>query len=196
MAQEKISMMARRLHGGFAHFTEEGTEFVIPGDTPTTITISAAVAPDFEDKLADQPSLGCIEQVAFSAESEDQTFYCPKETGGYERHIERNVTADFIDLTATMDMELVQRLELGVPQKIEEGDDQVPFSQSDRKIRGWLYLLGRKQNGQPLLKLTLWCELRLQENPAWSREPGRPVLRAQAVANSLNEVVWPEEEED
>lgn len=187
-------MMTRRLIGGFAHFTEEGTTFTVPGEPPTTVTIGPGVAPDFETKLEDQPSLGCIEQVAFSVESEDQTFYCPKETGGYEAKVERNVTADYIDLTATLDMELIQRLELGVPEKIEEGEDQVPFSQSDRKIRGWLYLLGRKQNGQPLLKLTLWCELRLQENPAWSREPGRPVLRAQAVANTLNEVVWPEEE--
>lgn len=190
MSQATITLLTRRLIGGFAYFTEDASTYT-PSGGGGAVTISDTVVPNYATDLDKQPSLGCIEQVAFSVDTDDQTYYCPRETGGYQRTIEHAVIADYIDLTTANDMELIQRLELGVPAQIVPGTPQTPFAQVDRSITGWLHLIGRKQDGAKLLTLTTWAEIRLQTNPPWSREPGRPVLRAQALSNSLNTVAWP-----
>ena len=179
-----LSRMSRHLVGGFAYFAEDGS-------TIDASLVGVDAAPDFAADLELVPSLGCIEQVSPSVEEESHTFDCPSATGGYERSTERNVLADYLDMQLTKTNEIVQRLTWGVADEIADDTEQEPFEVRDRRLLGWLHLLGRLRGGDVLVKADLWVECRLQENPPWSKEPTRPALRFQVIGNALNGVAWP-----
>lgn len=174
-------MLQRLLVGAFAYFAEDGD------------TINESTPPVISGGYDAVPSLGCIEQVQLSTETQSAEFLCPRASGGYQQTTEQIVSADYIDMTVNHYNEIVHRLQWGLDEEIQEGTPKSPFKQRDRKVLGWLCVHAVDQNGETLLELLQRVELRLNETPPFENAYGKPVLRFQALEATDNAIQFGEE---
>ena len=129
--------LQKRIIGGFA-------DFIPHGETVDALTTSPTVIPD-DDPIENWTdyNLGCVQDVQFDSETEDEEDYCPAETGGYSKTITRTTVRDTMTLTLKDHSEPIFRLLFGLNQKLTGATGQQPFENlGDREITGWLRLRG------------------------------------------------------
>ena len=127
--------LQKRIIGGFA-------DFIPHGETVDALTTSPTVIPD-DDPITNWTdyNLGCVQEVQFDSETEDEEDYCPAETGGYSKSITRTTVRDTMTLTLKDHSEPIFRLLFGLNQKLTGLTGQQPFENlGDREITGWLRL--------------------------------------------------------
>lgn len=103
------------------------------------------------------------------------------------------VMADVHDLTTRERNEIIERLAYGVAAAIVQGTAQAPYTQPNRRIRGWIKIQQR-QVGAPAKDRTLmdiWCDIRLKEDPAAEKKTQVPVLELWKLKSTLNSIVLP-----
>ena len=182
------AMLEQYLVGAFAYFAEDGETYGV-----TTVSKTSKV--DVSANYDDVPSLGCVENAASPRETRNTEIFCPKATGGYERTTEAPQIGIYFDLTLTKANEWIHRLAFGKSSAIVQGTGFQPFAMADPKVNGWLHLncvnMPASGTGATLVKLDLWCEMRLPDAPANSPDRQKPVLRFQVLDNSLNDANFP-----
>ena len=177
--------LQKRIIGGFA-------DFIPHGETVDGQTTSSTVLPDDDwttGEWADY-NLGCVQEVQFNVETEDDEDYCPSETGGYSKTITRTTVRDEIQLTLKDHSEPVFRLLFGLNQKLTGLTGQQPFENlGERAITGWLRLRGVGSAAEALVISKIEVKLSISDYPGWTREAARPVVACEVITNTLNDFI-------
>jgi hypothetical protein len=175
--------LQKRIIGGFA-------DFIPHGETVDALTTSPLVIPD-DDPITNWTdySLGCIQEVQFDSETEDEEDYCPAETGGYSKSITRTTVRDTMTLTLKDHSEPIFRLLFGLNQKLTGLTGQQPFENlGDREITGWLRLRGVGSAAEALAIVKVEVKMRISDYPGWSQTAAKPVVEMEVIANTLNDL--------
>lgn len=158
------------------------------GDLVDGVTVSKTAFPD-NDPATNYTDIGCVQDVQFSFDEEEEEDYCPNVSGnGYTKEVTKIITADYMDLTVRDHTEMVFRMLFGKSGKIVNGTPFKPWDVSDRSIYVVLRI-GAKGGGNDLIDGTasfIYGKLTLQDYPGWSRETTRPVVRFQKLDSTLN----------
>ena len=177
-------MLEELLMGGFAYFAEDGT-------TVGADTIDSATKPDNSSSVV-SPSIGCIREMRHERVTENLgDRICPKTTGGYTTTARNYITDDKFTFVGEDHNELVHRLQFGLSSTIALGTSQTPFADSKREVKGWIYLVGRKQDGTQLVVLESYGKVELTDVPAWTKAYGQPAVTFTPEENAGNTIVYP-----
>lgn len=166
--------------GGFVYFVEEG-------DVIDTTTVGIAAYPDV-DPIENWENMGNVSEVNFDKETETDTDYDPSPAGGYDKINDETVVADIIKFITKQMSEPVWRMKLGLKNKIVDGVAQTPFNEKRRKIRGWLKVQGRGNDGSDRVIMNVYGDISLDANPKWSKDPTKPGLKFQKVYSPISTV--------
>lgn len=177
--------LQKHIIGGFV-------DFIPHGETVDAQTTSATVQPD-DDPITNWTdyNLGCVLNVSFNKEVQDDPDLCPSESGGYYRESDERVVADFIDLTLKAHSEPIYRLLFGLNQKLTGLTGQTPYEdKGERSITGWVRFRGVGTNAEALILMKVEAKLMLLEYPDWNGQAAaRPVVRLDIKDNSLNDLI-------
>jgi hypothetical protein len=100
-------------------------------------------------------------------------------------------TADIFELKTPWTTALFEQLRYGLASAIVQGTPQTPFVKSDRKVRGWLNLQERMQDGQDRNVLSIFVELRAMDPPASEKKTQETTYEAWVIFSSLQSINWP-----
>ncbi len=169
--------LKREIIGTFLFFAEQGS--VVDG-----ITVDVNAFPDV-DPESNWNSLGCVSEFNVETDDEGEDEYCPAPTGGYIKETIPNIVADYLDFQVRDHSEPIWRMMMGLTAEAVDGVEQVPFSDTQREIFGWLKVQGRGRDGRDRIVMNVYGKITLNSSLQWSRNVTRPELRFQVLSSPI-----------
>ena len=168
--------------GLFAYFVREGT--VVDSNT-----VDAGYFPDATENPEAWNSLGCVIQASSEPETEEaDPDYCPSPSGGYIKEVDTYTVRDVYTATLKCHNPIIWQLLFGVSTPMENDTPYAPFTMTDRKVRGWINLQWRAEDGTDRARAAFWVDFRLAEPLLWSKDPTKPVVRWEVRPSAIASV--------
>jgi hypothetical protein len=186
----KVMSVARTrkiLPNAFLFFAATGSTSESGG---SSITVSATAKPD-NTPITNWPARPCTLEFDIAHEFEDDTVKCPSETGGWRNEKERHLISTMLTFTEKTWTENYERLLWALPAAVAADTAQVPFSNTNPEIYGWLKIQERDQAGADIVVCDVYGVLRLTGGTVVNGKTTRPEYEFEVRPNALNSWVAP-----
>jgi hypothetical protein len=110
---------------------------------------------------------------------------------GWREGKDEYTVADVFEIKSRYLTAIFERLAYGLAADIVQGTPQTPFVVSDRKLRGWVNVQERMQNGQDRLVAAVFCEIRAMDPPPWEKKTQEPMFELRVIYSSLQTINFP-----
>jgi hypothetical protein len=110
---------------------------------------------------------------------------------GWRTGKDEYTTADYYEVKTRYTTALYEQLRYGLAAAIVQGTAQTPYVRSDRKLRCWVNMQERMQDGQDRVVASLFCEIRAMDPPASKKETQQPMFELWVLRSSLNSINFP-----
>jgi hypothetical protein len=110
---------------------------------------------------------------------------------GWRTGKDEYVTADVFEVKTRFTTALFEQLRYGLAAPITQGTPQTPFVRTDRKIRAWVNMQERLQDGQDRVVASLWCDLRAMDPPPSEKKTQEPMFEMWVLRSTLNSINFP-----
>lgn len=110
---------------------------------------------------------------------------------GWEEHKDEYTVADVFEVKGRYTTALHEQLFWGLAGPIVQGTPQTIFAVSDRKLRGWINIQQRMQNGQDRLVASIFCEIRAMDPPPWEKKTQEPTFEFRHIKSTLRSINFP-----
>lgn len=173
----KLALSTRLFAGAIIYFAEYDSGVSDASTKPTSghaawLEVGAVQTLEHQPKVQEEP-------------------YSEVTSNGWRDYKDQYVTADVYELKTREVSELFHRLDLGTAAEIAAGTEQVAFSQSDRKVIGWVKFQLRQQDGTDRTIQDMYCEVRIKKAPMTEKKVPEPVLELWVLNSALTSMIVP-----